>query len=77
MVWEELVEWLSDQLLKAKIKISIETGSTDCWKKYIGKDGLSFGINTFGKSAPYKQIYKYFGLTVANIAGKSKKLIRK
>ena len=62
---------------ETKIRISIEAGSTDCWKKYIGKDGLSFGINTFGKSAPYKQIYKYCGLTAANIAGKSKKLIRK
>jgi transketolase len=43
----------------------------------VGKDGLSFGINTFGKSAPYKEIYKHFGLTSANIAGKSKKLFGK
>jgi len=57
--------------------ISIEAASTDCWKKYIGKDGLSFGIDTFGKSAPYKEIYKYFGLTAANIASKSKKKVRK
>jgi transketolase len=57
--------------------ISIEAASTDCWKKYIGKDGLSFGIDTFGKSAPYKKIYKHFGLTSANIANKSKRLLRK
>ncbi|MDA7588122.1 transketolase [Candidatus Pelagibacter sp.] len=57
--------------------ISIEAASTDCWKKYIGKDGLSFGIDTFGKSAPYKEIYKHFGLTAANIANKSKKKVRK
>ena len=38
---------------------------------------LSFGIDTFGKSAPYKEIYKHFGLTAANIASKSKKLFRK
>ena len=61
---------------ESKIKISIEAGSTDCWKKYIGADGLTFGIDTFGKSAPYKDIYKYFGLTSTNIANKSKKLIR-
>ena len=60
-----------------KIKISIEAASTDCWKKYVGKDGLSFGIDTFGKSAPYKEIYKHFGLTSANIANKSKRLFRK
>jgi transketolase len=62
---------------ETKIKISIEAASTDCWKKYVGKDGLSFGIDTFGKSAPYKEIYKYFGLTSSNIANKSKKLFGK
>ena len=63
-------------LNESKIKISIEAGSTDCWKKYIGTDGLAFGINDFGKSAPYKDIFKHFGLTASNIANKSKKLIR-
>ena len=61
---------------ETKIKISIEAGSTDCWKKYIGIDGLTFGINDFGKSAPYKDIYKHFGLTASNIANKSKKLMK-
>ena len=64
-------------LEETKVKISIEAASTDCWRKYIGTNGLTFGIDTFGKSAPYKEIYKYFGLTATNIANKSKKLIRK
>ena len=61
---------------ETKIKISIEAASTDCWRKYIGADGLAFGINAFGKSAPYNDIYKYFGLTSTNITNKTKKLIR-
>ena len=61
---------------ESKIKISIEAASTDCWKKYVNTDGLTFGIDTFGKSAPYKDIYKYFGLTALNIASKCKKLLR-
>ena len=64
-------------LNETEMKISIEAASTDSWKKYLGNKGLSFGIDTFGKSAPYKEIYKHFGLTAANIANKSKKLIRK
>ena len=64
-------------LEETKIKVSIEAASTDCWKKYVGNNGLTFGIDTFGKSAPYKEIYKHFGLTATNIASKSKKLIRK
>ena len=61
---------------ETKMKISIEAGSTDCWKKYIGNNGLTFGINDFGKSAPYKDIFKYFGLTTTIITNKSKKLVR-
>ena len=62
-------------LNETKNKISIEAGSTDCWKKYVGKNGKNFGINEFGKSAPFKEIYKFFGLTKENITSKSKKLI--
>ena len=42
----------------------------------MGNDGITFGINEFGKSAPYKEIYKHFGLTAANITNKSKKLVK-
>ena len=62
-------------LRETKNIISIEAASTDCWRKYIGINGLSFGIDAFGKSAPYKDIYKHFGLTVKNIVYRSKKLI--
>ncbi|WP_440698154.1 transketolase [Candidatus Pelagibacter sp. HIMB1709] len=60
---------------ETKYKISIEAGSSDCWKKYIGESGKIFGINEFGKSAPYKVIYNYFGLTKENITKETKKLI--
>ena len=61
---------------ETNFKISIEAASTDCWKKYVGTDGLTFGIDTFGKSAPYKEIYKHFGLTAENISKKTRNLIK-
>ena len=61
---------------ETKFKVSIEAASTDCWKKYVGIEGLTFGIDEFGKSAPYKKIYKYFGLTAENISKKTKNLIK-
>ena len=64
-------------LEETKFKISIEAGSSDCWKKYVGKHGITFGINEFGKSAPYKEIYKYFGLDIANITNITKKFLKK
>ena len=64
-------------LNETKFKISIEAGSTDCWKKYVGEKGLTFGINDFGKSAPYKDAYKHFNLTSENITKKVKEMINK
>jgi transketolase len=62
-------------LNETKYKISIESASTDCWKKFVGEKGICFGIDTFGKSAPYKDVFKYFGLTKENIVNKIKKMI--
>ena len=63
-------------LKETKFKISIEAGSSDCWKKYIGDNGIAFGIDEFGKSAPYKDIYKYFGLESTKIKNITKKLVK-
>ncbi len=64
-------------LKETKFKISIEAGSSDCWKKYVGDNGIAFGIDEFGKSAPYKDIYKFFGLESKNIKNITKKLLNK
>jgi len=56
--------------------ITIEAGSITNWHKFIKKKGLNFGIDEFGKSAPYKEIYKHFGLTAENISKKTKNLIK-
>ena len=64
-------------LEETKFKISIEAGSSDCWKKYVGDNGIAFGIDEFGKSAPYKDIFKYFGLESTNIKNITKKLLNK
>ena len=64
-------------LNETKYKISIEAGSTDCWKKYVNDSGINFGIDQFGKSAPYKDIFDYFGLNVENITKNTLKLMGK
>ena len=52
--------------------VSIEASETNFWKKYTGKNGLNFGIDNFGKSAPYKKIYDHFKLNSENIIEKIK-----
>jgi transketolase len=43
--------------------VSIEAGTTFGWERYTGRDGLRFGIDSFGASAPIDDLYKHFGLT--------------
>ena len=69
---QELFDIQSDEyknkILEPKnLIISIEAGSTSCWHKYTGKNGKTIGINTFGKSAPYKLIFEKFNLTSNSI----------
>jgi len=64
-----------DILNEADFTITIEAGSTNSWHKFVKNKGLNFGIDEFGKSAPYKEIYNYFGLTVENIVNKTKNLV--
>ena len=79
---QELFKQQSDSykdkiLNETEFTITIEAGSTSCWQKYIVNKGLNFGIDDFGKSAPYKKIYDYFSLTAENITKKTKKMINK
>ena len=62
----------SEILTKNVMKVSIEASETSYWKKYTGINGLNFGIDNFGKSAPYKDIYDHFKLDVQNIVSKIK-----
>jgi transketolase len=48
---------------ETEIKISLEASHPMSWKKYIGNKGITIGIEDFGKSAPYKDVYKHFKLT--------------
>ena len=52
--------------------VSIEASETNFWKRYTGQKGLNFGINNFGKSAPYKDIYENFELNIDSITKKIK-----
>jgi transketolase len=77
-IFQKQSQGYKNKIMKeTKYIFSIEAGRTDCWKKYIGRDGLSFGIDDFGKSAPYEDIYNHFGLSVKNISFKIKNFLRR
>jgi transketolase len=47
----------------ARIKIAIEAGVRMGWDAVVDSDGGFVGMSSFGASAPYKDLYKHFGIT--------------
>ena len=53
---------------ESSLRVSIEAGITLGWEHYTGLNGMNLGINTFGESAPGKDIAKHFGITSEAVA---------
>lgn len=52
----------------AAVKIGVEAGIRQGWDAIIGTDGAFVGMNSFGASAPFKELYKKFGITAEAVA---------
>ena len=52
----------------ARVKIGVEAAVRMGWDAIIGADGIFVGMHSFGASAPYKELYKHFGITAEAIA---------
>ncbi len=57
----------NDLLPSNALIVSIEAGSTYGWERYTGRDGLRFGVDSFGASAPISDLFNHFGLTADKI----------
>jgi transketolase len=58
-------------------RVSVEEASTLGWARYVGRSGKSLGMETFGASAPLKELQKKFGFTPENIVAAAKEQIGK
>jgi transketolase len=52
----------------AKVNVGVEAAVRQGWDAIIGSDGVFVGMNSFGASAPYKELYKHFGITPDAVA---------
>jgi len=59
------------------LRVSIEAGVTLGWERYVGPQGAAIGLDHFGASAPYQELYKNFGLTAENMAEVALGLVNK
>jgi transketolase len=68
-----------EQVLPSSVsaRVSVEKGSTLGWAQYVGMSGHSIGMETFGASAPLKELQKKFGFTPENVVAAAKQQIAK
>jgi transketolase len=52
---------------KVQARVAVEAAAADFWHKYVGGQGRIVGLNRFGESAPYEEIYNALGITVEHI----------
>ncbi len=57
-------------------RISVEQASTMGWSKYVGPQGRSIGMKTFGASAPLKELLKRFGFTPEAVISAARELLK-
>jgi transketolase len=65
-----------DSVLPLNIpRISVEAAATLGWERWVGSAGKAVGLDHFGASAPYQEIYEHFGMTSERVAEECRSLL--
>jgi transketolase len=68
--FEHADESYRDEVLppSCRARVAVEAASPMGWYRWVGSDGAFVGMETFGESGPYKDVYEHFGITAERIA---------
>ncbi len=69
-------DYRNDVIEQNNLIVTLEAGSVVSWQKYIKNKGMNIGIDQFGESAPYKDVYNRFGLSEDKITDFIQKKLR-
>ncbi len=50
-----------------RARVAVEAGVTNYWHVFVGDRGRVLGIDTFGASAPAKELFEHYGITVEKL----------
>jgi transketolase len=78
--WELFVQQSQeyrDEVLPPQVaaRITLEAGVGLGWHRWAGDGGVVMSVEQFGASAPYKEIYKHYGLTVEDVVARALQLL--
>jgi transketolase len=76
-LFERQDEPYRDQVLPPAItaRVSVEEASTLGWDRFVGPEGATIGMHTFGSSAPLKDVQTKFGFTPDRVAEAAKEVL--
>jgi len=76
-IFEEQSQEYRNSVLPPELtaRVAIEQGSTLGWERYVGASGQVIGMQTFGASAPLKELQKKFGFEPDRLAAAARKLV--
>lgn len=57
-----------------RARVAVEAAHADYWWKFVGLDGQVIGMTTYGESAPAKDLYQHFGITIDAVINAVKQL---
>ena len=58
-----------------RARLSVEAGAKNGWARYVGLDGASIGMSTFGASAPGGVALEQFGFTASRVVEEARELV--
>ncbi len=78
-IFEHQTQEYRDSVLPPAVqaRISVEQASTFGWERYVGTNGRMIGMQTFGASAPLKELQKTFGFEPERLVTMAKAMLGK
>lgn len=76
-LFEEQDQAYRDEVLPPSLtaRVAVEAGRTLGWERYVGTSGVAVGVDRFGASAPYQEIYQHYGITAERVAEEALRLL--
>ena len=77
-LFEQQDEAYKEQVLPKTVRarVAVEAASDFGWGKYVGLDGATVSMKSFGASAPAGTLFKKFGFTTENVVETVKKVVK-
>ncbi|MEK6221978.1 MAG: transketolase, partial [Chloroflexota bacterium] len=76
-LFEATPQAYQDQVLPPSLtaRVAVEAGCRLGWERYVGREGVVIGIDRFGTSGPYEEVYAALGVTAEAVVAAAKELI--